>query len=225
MLGSRTHRGALGVTAEHDAARLGLVVHELRSPVAALTAIDAAFVHRSSEDGGRRELARLALAACRGIERIVADTSVASVRFQALDPRLLVADAVAAVRMTGAAIRMEIDRDVPMIEGDPERLLQALDNLLRNALAHAPDGSDVVVRVRRSSEDVLVSVSDLGVGIPAVDQQRIFEAGVRLDHSRPGSGLGLAVARTVAEAHGGSLSVESVSGEGATFTLAVPNRQ
>ncbi len=69
---------------------------------------------------------------------------------------------------------------------------------------------------------VLLSSTDRGPGIPIGEQERIFEPGVRLDRERSGSGLGLAIARAIAESHGGTLTVESVPGEGATFTIALP---
>ena len=69
---------------------------------------------------------------------------------------------------------------------------------------------------------VLLSVSDSGDGVASVDQERIFEAGVRLDSNSSGSGLGLAIARAIAEAHGGTLTVASTPGEGATFTITLP---
>jgi signal transduction histidine kinase len=69
---------------------------------------------------------------------------------------------------------------------------------------------------------LVVSVTDSGPGIPVEEQERIFEAGVRLDPARPGDGLGLALARAVAEAHGGTLAVESGPGKGTTFALTLP---
>jgi signal transduction histidine kinase len=69
---------------------------------------------------------------------------------------------------------------------------------------------------------LVLAVSDSGPGIPPDQQERIFEAGVRLDPGRPGSGLGLAVVRAIADAHLASLRVDSAPGRGATFTLAFP---
>jgi len=83
-------------------------------------------------------------------------------------------------------------------------------------------GGGVVVEATSTNALVLLSVSDSGIGVPLGDQERIFEAGVRLDAERPGSGLGLAITRAIAEAHGGQLTLRSIPGEGATFTIVIP---
>jgi signal transduction histidine kinase len=79
-----------------------------------------------------------------------------------------------------------------------------------------------VVGARGEQGDVVLFVSDTGVGIPAGDQERIFVAGERLDPTRPGAGIGLALVGAIAEAHGAQLAVSSSPGEGATFTIALP---
>ncbi len=80
----------------------------------------------------------------------------------------------------------------------------------------------MVVRVCLAGGSVVISVVDTGSGVPLSDQERIFEKGARLDDAGPGSGIGLALARAIVEAHGGALSVESVPEQGATFTLNIP---
>jgi len=107
------------------------------------------------------------------------------------------------------------------LRADPTRLRQALDNLVANALVHAA-GDEVVVGAALEGGRVLLSVSDRGDGIPSDEQARIFERGVRLDETRPGSGLGLAITKAIAEAHGGTLTVQSEPGRGSTFTIALP---
>jgi len=210
------------VSTRQDRDRLVLLVHEVRSPVAALSAIADALSGGDLDEGTRRELAGLALDACRGIERVVADAAVGSVRLEEVDVGRLVRDSVSAATLGGAAVRPVVSRGLPRIHADPVRLRQALDNLVANAVTHSPPGSDVLVSARADHGEILLSVSDEGGGIPFEEQERIFDAGVRLDAARPGSGLGLAVARTIAEAHGGTLHVESTPGEGATFTIALP---
>ena len=106
---------------------------------------------------------------------------------------------------------------------DPVRLEQILVNLLTNAVRHGPDGSTVVVQVDGADSEVRFAVIDRGPGIPVELQGRIFEPFERFDpHSGVGTGLGLPVARRLAEVLGGRLTVESQPGRGATFTLALP---
>ena len=210
------------MTPATGADRLAVLVHEVRSPVAALSAIAEAFADEELEGSARLELLRLAIAACSGIERVVLDAALASVHLERVDVGALVRQVVATATLAGARVRTEVAPDLPRIMADPLRLRQALDNLMTNALTHAGSGGDVVVSGGLSEKLVLVSVSDSGAGVPLTDQERIFEAGVRLDAGRAGSGLGLVIARAIAEAHGGRLTVRSTPGEGATFTIALP---
>ena len=205
-----------------DKERLAILVHEVRSPIAALRAI--AETYRADRVGTveRRRLVELAVAACHGIERLVGDVTVSSVRLEPVDSSRLVEETAAAAVLGGGNVRAEVDTGLPPIRADPLRLRQALDNLVSNALRYAESSKEVVVRARPAGSSVLLSVADEGPGIPLADQERIFEAGVRLDIGRPGSGLGLAVARAIAEAHGGTLTIDSAPGEGAIFTIALP---
>ena len=207
-----------------DTQRLAVLVHEVRSPVAALSAIAAAFVDESLESPGRLELARLVISACRGIERIVLDAATASVRLERVDVGALVRQVAAAASLVGTRVELSVAADLPRITADPLRLRQALDNLVANALTHARSDGVVSVSATSSGTYVLLSVSDSGSGVPLMEQERIFEAGVRLNPDRAGSGLGLAIARAIAEAHGGKLTLTSIPDEGATFTIALPVR-
>ncbi len=205
-----------------DRDRLAALVHEVRSPVAALAAIAATYQHGGVEASASRPLLALAIGACRGIERLVLDAALASLRAEKVDLGQLISDAVAVARLGGGNVRAEVDLSIPLLHADPIRLRQALDNLVSNALRHAGSFKEVLIHARRSETAILLSVTDQGPGIPLGEQGRIFELGVRLNSELPGSGLGLAVARAIAEAHGGTLTVESVEGEGATFTITLP---
>jgi two-component system sensor histidine kinase BaeS len=210
------------VTSAGNSQRLVVLVHEVRSPAAALSAIAETFADEGLESRARLELSRLAIAACLGIQRIVIDAAVASVHLVAVDTGALVHQVVATARISGERVVSEVALDLPLISADPVRLRQALDNLVANALKHAGSDGDVLVSARSSDGIVLLSVSDYGAGVPIVDQERIFDAGVRLDAGRAGSGLGLSIARAIAEAHGGQLTLSSTPGAGATFTIALP---
>jgi two-component system sensor histidine kinase BaeS len=199
--------------------RVSVLVHEVRSPVAALAAVAEA-LRDTTDRSARAELVGLAVSACAAIERIVSDLAVASVRTVPLDPGQLVREIVATNVVAGMHIDEQIDPVLPVVDADPVRLRQALDNLLANALVHAGDDPAIVVRAARSSADgIALSVTDFGGGIPEDELERIFVRGVRLDEGRPGSGLGLALSRAIVEAHGGTLSVVSTLGQGTTFTI------
>ncbi|MEX0850392.1 MAG: ATP-binding protein [Gaiellaceae bacterium] len=212
------------MTAQADRERLAILVHEVRSSVAALAAIAEIYSDPSLDLAERRSLATLSVDACRAIERVVTDATVASVRLGEVDIARLVAETVGAAILRGGNVRAVVDPGLPFVEADPLRVKQALDNLVSNALTYSGAAHEVVVSADEGDGHVRLSVSDEGEGIPIEEQERIFEAGVRLDVRRPGSGLGLAVARAVAKAHGGELTLESAPGEGATFTLALPFR-
>ncbi len=212
------------MTSTDDTQRLAVLVHEVRSPVAALSAIAEAIADKSLEGPERLELARLVISACRGIERVVRDAATASVRLERVDVGALVRQVAAAAALAGTRVEPSVAADLPRITADPLRLRQALDNLVANALIHAGSDGEVIVSATSSGTYVLLSVSDSGSGVPLMEQERIFEAGVRLDPDRAGSGLGLAIARAIVEAHGGKLTLTSIPDEGATFTIALPVR-
>jgi signal transduction histidine kinase len=205
-----------------DAGWLRVLVHEVRSPVAALAAVSEALARDGLDPVERRDLASLAVAACTSIERLLTDAAMASVQREEVDPARLAKEAVVAAAAAGARVRLVLASEIPSLRADPVRLRQALDNLVENALRHAGAEAEVRVTVAADGPSVLLVVSDKGEGIPREDLARIFEAGVRLAPGRSGSGLGLAIARAIAEAHGGTLDVESAPGEGATFTLRLP---
>jgi signal transduction histidine kinase len=204
-----------------DGVRLPVLVHEVRSPVAALSALAETAADSPWDAAAGRELVRLAVAACRAIERLMVDATVASVRVEEVDLGGLVHDAVAAHAVRGADVVVEARTGDLVIAGDPIRLRQALDNLLVNAVAYG-GATRVSVRAARTGAAVRVTVSDNGPGIAESDLERIFEFGVRLDSTTEGSGLGLALARTIVEAHGGELTADSTLGAGSTFTIVLP---
>jgi len=202
--------------------RLAVLVHEVRSPVAALSAIAETVSDGDLDTELRDELVRLVVLACRGIERIVGDVAVASIRLEEVDPSALVRDVAVAARLRGWRVEAEIPALAAVtIEADALRLRQVLDNLVANAVVHG--GRDGVVQLRLGVDDRLViEVIDHGPGIPAAELDRIFDVGVRLEADAPGTGLGLAVSRAIVEAHGGALTAASSPGEGTTLIVALP---
>lgn len=123
--------------------------------------------------------------------------------------------------------RLELDVDEPaVVRGDPDRLKQLALNLVTNALTHTPAGTIVRLGLRRDGRDVIVTVADNGPGIPAADREHIFDRFYRADKARArasgGTGLGLAIVRSIAQAHGGAVAVESAPGHGTRFEVRLP---
>lgn len=124
------------------------------------------------------------------------------------------------------SLRVDVPADLPEVRGDPERLAQLLLNLVHNAVKFSPPGSSVTLSAVAEDPGVVIAVADEGVGIARADQARIFERFYKVDRARGrgqgGTGLGLSIARHIADAHGGSLRVESEEGRGATFLVTLP---
>ncbi len=128
------------------------------------------------------------------------------------------------------ALTLELDcpRDLPPVYADPDRTQQILCNLLSNALKFTPKGGRIVLAARAAGESVEISVTDAGVGIPADQQERIFERFGQtedpLTRSAQGTGLGLAIVKELVELQGGGIWVESEVGVGSRFAFTVPAR-
>jgi signal transduction histidine kinase len=127
----------------------------------------------------------------------------------------------------GLALSFRVADDVPgAIESDAARLRQILVNLLDNAIKFTPAGGTIRVALDRSDGEARVVVEDAGIGIPAEHLPHLFQRFYRVDPARggktDGTGLGLAICRSIAEAHGGRIRIDSIVGQGTRATLAVP---
>lgn len=120
----------------------------------------------------------------------------------------------------------EVPADLPRVLADRERVHQVLFNLVDNAIRFTPDGGSVVVRARAEDGAVRVAVADTGTGIASEHLPRLFERFYRVDHARAredgGTGIGLAIARSAVEAHGGTITASSEPGRGSVFTFDLP---
>ena len=144
---------------------------------------------------------------------------------QPTDPEELVQDAIAAIRPRGDAAGLRLESRVapglPPVDVDPVRVGEVLANLLQNAVRHTPPGGSVTVTAELDGEAVAFSVADTGPGIPAEVLDHVFDRFVKAADSG-GAGLGLAIARSLVEAHGGTIAAESPPGGGSTIRFTVP---
>jgi signal transduction histidine kinase len=215
---------------------VSLVSHELRSPMAAVIGAARTLQQRWRELQPDQREAFLALIAdettrLASLVGDVLDTSridagTFTYRFSDVDLATLVSDSVAAATLGQDEVPViaRVGGAVPPVRGDAERLRQVLGNLIDNAVKYSPAGEAVEVRIVPSGNDVRISVADRGPGIGSDDQRLIFEKFGRVagPGAKPGTGLGLYIARSITEAHGGELTVSSAPGRGSTFTLALP---
>jgi signal transduction histidine kinase len=139
--------------------------------------------------------------------------------------RQVVAEAQPRAVANGIELTCDADAAVPL-EADKGRMFRIVANLVSNAIKFTPSGGDVRVSVSRADGVVSLEVVDTGIGVGAEDQERIFERFFRTstvaEQHFPGTGLGLYITRAIVEAHGGSITVSSESGEGASFSVALP---
>jgi signal transduction histidine kinase len=214
---------------------VSLVSHELRSPMAAVIGSARTLQARWRELRPEQREAFLAviadetsrLAALIGdvldTSRIEAGTF--GYEFGEVNLAEVLRDSVASAEIGQDEVRLttEVPLGLPSVRGDAERLRQLVDNLISNAIKYSDSGGEVQVEAHADDGHVVVRVRDSGPGIRAEHHGQIFEKFGRAGGSaKPGTGLGLFLARSFAEAHGGSLQVESTPGEGAVFELRLP---
>jgi two-component system sensor histidine kinase BaeS len=215
--------------------------HEMRTPVATLEAyLEALEDGVATLDTGTAELLR---SQTRRLARLsedigtVSQTEEGQVRLdmRTVQPESVVAAAVntaaEAYETKGVRLVTNIVPELPQLSLDPERMGQVLGNLLDNALRHTPAGGTVTISATtsRGTGGATLSFADTGDGIPAEHLPHVFERFYRVDTARDrahgGSGIGLAIAKALVEAHGGQLTVTSPgTGQGSTFQILLPQR-
>ncbi|MBS5349783.1 cell wall metabolism sensor histidine kinase VicK [Streptococcus mitis] len=126
--------------------------------------------------------------------------------------------------------KYELVRDYPItsvwIEIDTDKMTQVIDNILNNAIKYSPDGGKITVTMKTTDDQMILSISDQGLGIPKQDLPRIFDRFYRVDRARSraqgGTGLGLAIAKEIIKQHNGFIWAKSIYGKGSTFTIVLP---
>ncbi len=207
--------------------------HELRTPVAVMRGnLDLLrTADLSAED--REESLRMLDDEVSRMQRLLGDLlSLASTSspqrrpFQPLQAGLLLAETAARIRTLGERDFVVSCESELWVDGDPDLLEQALQNIARNAVEHTSEGDRVALRCRPQDAWVEIEISDSGPGIPADDLPRVFDRFYRSHGPRPeasgGSGLGLAIAKRLIALHGGTISVANAEGSGAVFTIRLP---
>jgi two-component system sensor histidine kinase SenX3 len=214
------------------------VSHELKTPVGGMALLAEAVLDASDDPEAVRRFAERMLGESVRLTQLVkeiVDLSRLQVADTLHDPELVAVDAVVTeavdrCRLVASAheITLAVSPDAgAKVYGDGELLTTAVRNLVDNAIAYSPDQTRVAIGVRRIDGLVEISVSDQGVGISDAEQHRVFERFYRVDPARSratgGTGLGLAIVKHVCANHGGDVTVWSREGQGATFTMRLPD--
>jgi signal transduction histidine kinase len=231
------------VTRETEAERMrtalvSSVSHELRSPLTAIKGYtDTLLGDPSWDEASRQEFLEIIASSADKLARLVDDLLDAAkleagvLRLEREPVRVerivrQVVDRCVALA-PGREFTVEVAPDLPLAYADPGRLDQMLTNLVENAIKYSPDGGSIAVRAGGGPDDAItISVADHGIGIAPQDAEQLFQRFYRVDNqvtrTTKGTGLGLYICKSLAEAHGGRIWLTSTPGEGSTFSFTLP---
>lgn len=213
---------------------LGVVSHDLRSPLTAI-ALSSQMIEAAGAPEQRAEYIQTILTSARRMERLIEDlldvtkieNSSLSIRRERVDLEAVINEVMATHRPIAAEKKIRltatVDGPLPPIMGDPDRLVQALTNLVGNALKFTPEEGRVRLDTTVRDGIVRFTVSDTGPGIAESDLPHIFEPFFQSKKTAHlGAGLGLKIVRAIVESHGGSITVSNDTPRGACFTVDLP---
>jgi signal transduction histidine kinase len=226
-----TMASRLHITDNQRRQLLADVTHELRNPLTIIQGnlegmLDG--VYPANEDNLRSLLEETNILA-RLVEDLrtlsLAESGALVLKKEPTDLAMLIRDTLAVFQnqaaSAGVSLAVETRDDLPWVDLDPERMRQVLSNLVTNALRYAPTGSVIRVRYKQAEKQAQLEVQDTGPGIPVDELPHIFERFYKSADSG-GMGLGLAIARRLVEAHGGTITAASAPGQGTTIRITLP---
>jgi signal transduction histidine kinase len=218
---------------------ISMASHELKTPLTSLL-VYMELLHKKFAEPGNQEAVRYLAKMKIQIEklsRLIADLldiskiQAGKITFaeEVVDFDELVREVVENLQLTGSQHHISIEGKAQReMVGDRERLGQVLINVITNAIKYSPQAEEIIVRLSHEPAILTVSVQDFGIGIPVIHQKRIFERFYRVysdkDRTYPGLGIGLYIAYQIIDHHHGKIWVESVEGQGATFSFSLPLR-
>jgi two-component system sensor histidine kinase BaeS len=210
------------------------IAHDLRSPLSVITGYAEALSDNKLQ--GNPEVYSILLQEAKHLDHLVddlrllslADAGELSLTCEPTDAKILLERVLArhavSANQHNIDLQVQVEPDLPQIDVDMERMSQVLDNLVLNAFRYTPEGGMIILAADEKDGNVQIHVKDTGRGISGEDIPHIFDRFFRGDKSRQQSGesgLGLAIAKSLVEAHGGKISVVSTPGEGAEFTITL----
>ncbi len=226
--------------AQAKSAFVSIVAHELRTPMTSIKGYTDLVL--SGAAGGISEPQKNFLEVVKSnadrLSDLVADlldlsrieTGRVVLKSEPLELDVVIEDVVTSLRSLAEEYQVSVDTEIPIglpsINADRDRVVQVLTNLVGNACRYTPAGGSIEISVRRADSMLQTDVTDTGIGIPSGQIDRLFERFERGDHDlvrqRPGTGLGLPIAKSIVEMHGGRIWVESKLDQGSTFSFTLP---
>jgi two-component system sensor histidine kinase KdpD len=220
-------------------ALLDSVTHEFRTPLTGIKAsITSLLSSPDLDEASRQEFLTVIDEEADRLNRLVGEAAEmaqldAGMFKLSLQPRTIrdaIEPAVEATRhlLNKHELSVSVDDNLPLVNIDVDRIREVIVHLLENAAKYSPEGSSVRLTAERHGSKVAVSVADHGPGIDAFEQPLIFEKfyrGRNQQYTADGTGMGLAIAKVIVEAHGGTLGVVSQLGKGSVFTFELPAKQ
>ncbi len=216
---------------------LSIVSHDFRSPLSSIVFAGQSLLRRNGEfqSGQLQEYLQVIVEQATRLSSLAEDTlSIASLEsgrasyvFKPVTLERVIKDAASQVHFSRKhAFQTEFDGDLAGVRGDLVKLRQVLQNLIGNAVKYSPEGGAVKVAVKGRPEEVVISVSDEGIGIPENQKNRLFQKFSRIETEESkdirGSGLGLWICKQVIRAHGGEIWLDGRQGKGTTFSFNLP---
>ncbi len=226
----------LAETERTRSALLASVSHDLRTPLAAIAGASSAILRNpdSVPEETRRELVQSINDQAERLNRFIGnlldmtrlEAGAINIRKEWQPVEEVIGAALGQLegRLAGREVRTRLADSLPLVPLDTTLVGQALVNVLENALKYTPPATPIEVSARVEGEWVIIEVGDRGPGLPAGEELRVFEKFYRhaSENGQPGAGLGLAIAKAVAAAHGGRVAAANRPGGGAVFSLALP---
>jgi PAS domain S-box-containing protein len=212
---------------------IAMLAHDFKGPLTTIVGFADVLAEDERFDEESRKFLTMISSSAMRLASLATDTLALSrleqneltLELEEFDLVALVRDIVRVFSVT-RAIDLRTDRPELRIGGDPGRLRQVFENLIGNAIKYSPGGEPIEVFLRAKGRGVEVSVRDHGIGIPESDKTKLFGRFARAQNARAlgisGTGFGLYLTKTIVEMHGGTMSVDSVEGEGSTFRAFLP---